>query len=396
MNDVAVEIKEREPNVHEIVMSGRRFIIIGTAHVSEESISLVKRIIETEQPASVAIELCKPRFEALRAPDRWKQMDIFKILREGKTYVLLAQLLVASFQKRLGLQLGIKPGAEMMAAADAADARHIPITLADREVGITLRRVWGSMGMWTTAKVLTSLVAGIFSDEKVDASEIERLKNSDALEEALKEFSDKLPEVRATLIDERDNILAFNIRNSPGDLVVGVVGAGHVPGMLKIFSSIENIDPYLKLPQPGIFSKVMTYGIPAILVGMVIAGFFIGGGDASLEVVYRWSIVTAITAALGAALALAHPLSIIAAGISAPITTVHPFLASGWVSGLVEAWVRKPTVFDLENLSTDITTVRGFFKNRVTKVLLVVAFTNLVGSVGLFLAIKFAAEVLQR
>ncbi len=210
----------------------------------------------------------------------------------------------------------------------------------------------------------------------------------------MREFSEALPEVRSTLIDERDQYLAEKIRNAPGNTIVAVVGAGHVPGILKWIEKPIDLAALETLPKPSIILRLILFAIPALLLFFIIYGFYTGGFSKSFEVLGIWSLATGTTAALGAAIALAHPLSILAAFFAAPITTIHPLIASGWVSGLVEAWLRKPRVVDFETIAVDLSHFKGLWKNRISRVLLVVALTNLIGSLGMFLALKLAADTL--
>jgi pheromone shutdown-related protein TraB len=306
----------------------------------------------------------------------------------------MAQLMLSSFQKRLGEKLNIRPGAEMIEAIESAEKCGATLILADRDVSVTLRRTWGSLGFWSTTKLFGSAIAGLFTKHEISEEDIEKLKSSDALEEAMREFSEALPEVRSTLIDERDQYLAEKIRSAPGNTIVAVVGAGHVPGILKWIDKPIDLDALMVLPKPSIMIRLILWAVPALLAFFVIYGFYIGGFSKSFEIMGIWSLVTGATAALGAAMALAHPLAIGAAFLAAPVTTIHPLIASGWVSGLVEAWLRKPRVSDFETIASDLSHLSGLWKNRISRVLLVVALTNLVGSIGAFIALKLAANVL--
>lgn len=390
----AASINRIAENVDEIVIGEKRIVLVGTAHISQASVDLVESTIESIKPDSVAVELCKPRLESIKDPERWKNTDLFEIIRKGKAYVLMAQLMLASFQKRLGDKLNVRPGAEMLGAIAAAEKQNATLVLADRDVAVTLRRTWGAMGFWSATKLFGAAFTGLFTKQEISEEEIERLKSSDALNEAMKEFSQALPEVRATLIDERDQYLAEKIRSAPGKSVVAVVGAGHVPGILSWIEKPIDVAALEALPRPSRFLQLFLGAIPLVLVFFIVYGFFVGGVSKSFEVMWIWIIVTGLTAAFGAAIAFAHPLAVLAAFVSAPITTVHPLLASGWVAGLIEAWLRKPRVSDFETIADDLSEFSGLWKNRISRVLLVVALTNLVGSLGTFLALKLAADVL--
>jgi pheromone shutdown-related protein TraB len=388
------EISSVEPNVDLITLPDKRIYLVGTAHVSQESAALVERTIRTFQPQSVAIELCEPRYQSLKNPDRWKNTDLVAILRQGKAYVLMAQLMLASFQKRLGDQLNMKPGAEMLRAAEVGESVGAAIVLADRNVTTTLKRTWAALGFWSMLKVMGAMVTGLFSEQKIDHAEIERLKSSDALDALMEEFSAALPEVRETLIDERDQYLAAKIREAPGPIVVAVVGAGHVPGIKRMINTSIDLPSLDNIPPPHLFTRALGWGIPVIVLSLLVIGFFASGGETTAEMVGGWILATGGFAALGSLVALGHPLTIASAFVAAPLTTIHPLLASGWVAGLVEALLRRPRVADLETITDDLSTLRGWWHNRVSRVLLIMALTNLFGTIGALWGIKVVASMI--
>lgn len=390
-----VEIIPIEPNVDLVTVQNKEIYLVGTAHISKQSAEQVERLIKELKPDTVAVELCEPRYQSLQDPDRWKKTDIVSVIRSGKTYVLMAQLMLSGFQRKLGKQLNVKPGAEMMAAADTARALNIPLVMADREIRITLKRTWASLGFWGIFKLCLSMGTGLFSDEKIDEAEIERLKSADALNELMKEFSAKLPKVRTALIDERDQYLTEKIQSAPGKKIVAVVGAGHVPGMRSYFGKTIDLKPLEEIPSRSIGTRIVAWLIPILVIGMVVLGFFKSGENTSAEMIGMWFWINGLFAAIGTALAMGHPLSIMAAFFAAPFTALHPFLASGWASGLVEAMLRKPLVSDLENIADDIGSVKGIFKNRVSKILLVVALTNLTGTIGAIIGAGSIAALLK-
>ncbi len=389
------EISSIEPNVDLIRIDDKEIYLVGTAHVSHESTALVERIIRSHRANSVAIELCEPRYQSLKNPDRWKNTDLVAIMREGKAYVLMAQLMLAAFQKKLGDQLKIKPGAEMLRAAEVAEAEGATIVLADRNVTTTLKRTWAALGFWSMMKVLGAMIGGLFTEQKIDAAEIERLKSSDALDALMEEFSQTLPEVRDTLIDERDQYLAVKIREAPGPKIIAIVGAGHVPGIKRYLGEPIDLKKLEEIPPPHLITRMVGWGIPLAFLSLIVAGFFVSGGSATMEMVGWWIVVTGSFAALGSLVALAHPLTILSAFVAAPLTTIHPILASGWVAGLVEAMIRRPRVGDLEHIADDLGTLRGWWKNRVSRVLLIMAMTNLFGTIGALWGIKVVASMVS-
>lgn len=380
-------------NVDVIEHEGRRFIIVGTAHVSEASVTLVEQVIAEEHPDCVAIELCEARFKALSDPDRWKKMDIVSVIRQGRMAMLIAQLMLASFQRKIGKELKISPGREMMVAAEAAKKIGATVCFADRDVKATMKRTWAALGWYQKLKLIIFGPLKLLDPEKVDAAEIENLKKSDVLEDAMKELSVQFPGVKHALIDERDLYLAEKIRTADGNRVVAIVGAGHVPGIKRNFGKPVDLEALVAIPKPSPWGKAFGWSFLIVFMGLIAYGFVEAGAKAGTEMALSWIVINAAAAGVGATLALAHPLSILAAALSAPITTLHPLLASGWFAGLTEAMVRKPKVADLEAALDDLQTVKGVFRNRVTKIILVTAFTNLCGMAGSIVAFAHLAHV---
>lgn len=389
-----IQSENIEPNVDLVRLGDRQIYLVGTAHISKASADLVEKIIRQVKPDCVAVELCESRYKSLRDPERWRNTDIISVIKEGRAYVLLAQLLLAAFQKKLGSQLDITPGAEMMRALSVAEETKCTTSLADREVKVTLKRTWASLGLWSSAKVIATALGALFGDKKIEAEEIERLKSVDALEELMREFSSKLPDVRVALIDERDQYLAHKIRNSPGDKIVAVIGAGHVPGIKNWLDKEIDIASLEVLPPRGIWGRVISWSILFLVLGMFAAGFFSEGLDKILEMFGAWFWITGFSGAVGAAISLAHPLSVITAFIVTPFTTLHPFLASGWVTGLVEAWLRKPRVSDFQSIADDILTFRGVLSNRLSRILAVMVITNISSSIGMIVATGTVASLI--
>lgn len=374
-------------NVHLLEREGRRIVLIGTAHVSRESADLVERVIAEEKPDTVCVELCKPRYEAIRQQDKWQQTDIVKVIREKRASILLSQLIMASLQRKIAQKFNITPGEEMLRAIARAEEIGAQVVLADREIRVTLLRTWRKMGFWTKVKFLPEVLLSLFATDEITEEEIEKLKQHDVLELALQTVGDKLPGVKTTLIDERDLYLAHTIGHAPGERVVAVVGAGHVPGILMHMGEEIDIEALNLVPDKGIWGRFAGWFFSLAIVGLFVAGFFYSGSQASLKMITWWAAITATFSGLGALLMLAHPVTILASALAAPITTLHPLIAAGWVAGLVEAALRKPQVKDFLALKDDITSIRGFFKNKITRLLLIVAVVNLTTSIGTFVAI---------
>ena len=360
-------------------------MLVGTAHISASSVREVQEVLEQERPDTVCVELCESRLSALRDPDSWQRMDIFKVIREGKTFLLLANLLMSAFQRKLGAQLGVQPGAEMLEAVRIAEAQEADLVLADRDVRITLQRAWRKLGFWSRIKVLGQLLVGMVSQEQIEEGEIERMKQGDALAEAMEGLASQSPVVKQVLIDERDQFLAERIRQAPGSQVVAIVGAGHLAGIQQELTRPHDLDALNELPPPGRLGNTLKWGIPGVIIGLILYGFWTTDAAVSLEMIQRWFLINGLLSALGTILVFAHPLTILSAFVAAPFTSLNPMIAAGWVAGLVEAFLRKPQVQDFEVLSDDILTIGGFWRNKITRILLVVVFANLGSSIGTFL-----------
>lgn len=390
-----MSVLDQNPDVHRYQNGAREIIVVGTAHISPASVELIEQVITEFRPDSVAIELCESRYQSLRDPERWKKTDLVSVIRSGKALVLLAQLMLAGFQKKLGDQLGIKPGAEMLKAAEVAERNGATVVLADRDVRTTLRRTWAGVGIFTLCRLAFSMLSTSSGDNKIDAQEIERLKKSDALEGLLNEFSTTLPGLKKHLIDERDTYLAAKINSAPGNKVVAALGAGHVAGVMAQLGKDLDISELDLIPPKPAWVKILGWAIPAMIIAMFAYGFWSSGSGTGIEMAKMWFIITGTFAAIGAIICLAHPITILATFFAAPFTTINPILAAGWVAGLVEAILRKPQVADLESVMTDIGSIRGMWKNRVSRVLLLVAITNITASIGTLWGVKTLAEILS-
>ena len=371
-------------NVNEIVFDEKKILLVGTAHISQSSVDEVNKVIEQEQPDTVCIELCASRHQAMVDKDQWKNTDIFKVVREGKSFLLLSNLIMTAFQKRLGSQLGVKPGAEMLAAIQASERINAELQLVDRDVKITLQRTWRGMPFWGRMKVFSQLLASLFIREEISKEEIEKLKESDALSEAMQMLADQSPDMKRILIDERDQFMAEKIRQAPGKRIVAVVGAGHVKGLSLELEREHDLAELETVPSPGKLGICLKWGIPALIIGLIGYGFYAVDTDVSIEMIQRWFLINGTLSAIGTAIAFGHPITIATAFVAAPFTSLNPAVAAGWVAGLVEAFLRKPQVRDFEDLAEDITHLRGFWKNNITRILLVVMFANLGSAIGTF------------
>nr|WP_320015370.1 TraB/GumN family protein [uncultured Desulfobacter sp.] len=384
-------------DIHILNQNGKQIILIGTAHVSRHSAQLVSDTIASEQPDTVCVELCNNRLATIRDKDRWQNMDIVKIIKEKKALMLFMNLLLAAFQKKIADKFGIKPGQEMINAIAAAEKTDAAIIPADREIQITLSRVWRGMGFWEKTKLIFSMVLSFGHSEDIEETDIEKMKHQDILQSLLSEIKEDHPIIGEVLINERDQFLAQSIRSAPGDKIVAVVGAAHVPGILEYIEQDTpiDLDALKTLPPPGNLGKVLKWLIPGLIVMLFIAGFLTEGKGAGTDMIWIWVLANGIFAGIGAIMALAHPYTIFSSIIAAPLTSLNPMIAAGWVAGLVEAFARKPKVRDLEAIPKDITTVKGFWRNNVTRILLVVVFTNLGSSIGTMTALPLMIKLLS-
>jgi pheromone shutdown-related protein TraB len=378
----------------EIIINNKRIIVVGTAHISKDSIEEVKEVISEYQPDTVCVELCESRYETIRNADRWKKMNIVKVIKEGKAPMLMANLVLSAFQKKMGDQLGVKPGAEMIAAIDAAEEAGAEIVLADRDLATTLKRAWGNLSFWEKMKLMFQILVGLFESPEISEEEVEELKQTDMLTEAIETMAKELPGIKSVLIDERDVYQAVKISEANGETIVAVVGAGHVPGIKSHLGKSVNLSELETIPVKGKVGKYIKWFIPILILGLIGYGFFKMDTDVSFEMIKLWVLANGIFSALGALLAGGHIVTILVAFVAAPITSLNPTIAAGWVSGLTEAWIRKPKVDDFENLANDITSIRGFRANGVTKILLVVVLSNLGSTIGTFVGIPLITRLL--
>lgn len=387
-------MKNKTNNIHSLFFEEKEVILVGTAHVSKESVQLVSDIIETEKPDTVCVELCDARYQSIRQKDKWLDTDIIKVIKEKKSFLLLSNLLLASFQKRIADKFDIVPGAEMIKAIDAGEAVGADIHLADRNIRITLAKTWRAMGLWGKIKLLFQLVLSMGEIGDISEEDIEKMKQEDVLETLLADVGKSLPVLKDILIDERDQYLTHKIRTAPGKKIVAVVGAGHVPGIKKYWEAKIDVERLNQIPPKGKLSGILKWIIPLGILVLFVLGFYYGGTHAGTNMITWWVMANGILAGLGAVIALAHPFTILSSILAAPLTSLNPMIAAGWVSGLVEAFLRKPKVRDFENLPNDIISIRGFWKNKITRILLVVVFTNLGSSIGTFVAIPLMIKVL--
>jgi len=413
-----------------LTFGNREIILIGTAHVSKESIDEVRKTILEEKPACVCVELDEARYNAISKKDNWENNDMMKVFREGRGFLLIANLVLSGIQRRMGTELGVKPGEEMITALQTAEEQKIPHSLCDRSVQTTLRRAWSRCNMWSKSKLLASLLTSAFSTEKLTSEEIEKLKERSELDSMIAELAEYLPAIKETLIDERDKFLAAKIwttaKEIPGTVnatpaagnetsgtagqisetaetgkrIIAVVGAGHMQGIKSHLEKIAKGDEGAdvsgldKIPPPTLFSKLAGLIVPSIIVALIVLGFFRVGVDMSLAMVLRWILWNGSLAALGSLLALGHPLAILVSFVGAPIATLNPFIGVGLFSGVTQVTMRKPRVIDAQNINLDIGSIKGIYRNRILRALLVFFLSSIGGVAGNFISIPALAGVL--
>lgn len=373
-----------EENITRINIDDKELILIGTAHVSKHSAEQVKEVIEAEQPDSVCIELDEQRYKSIVDGNKWKDMDIFKVIKEKKATLLLMNLAISSFQKRMAKQFGINAGQEMIQGIESAEETGAGLVLADRNIQTTFSRIWSGIGLKGKAMLLMQVIGSIFTKETISEEELEKMKSQDMLNSMLQEFTDSFPKLKKPLIDERDQYLSQKIKEAPGTKVVAVLGAAHVPGIKQEINNEHDLERLDEVPPKSKIPKIIGWSIP-ILILTVIAYTFYANPSAGIQQTISWVLWNGSISAIGAAVALAHPLAILTAFAVAPLTSLNPLIAAGWFAGIVQAYIRRPNVADFETISEDVFSIKGFWHNKVSRILLVVVLANLGSSLGTFI-----------
>lgn len=371
-------------NITRLFIDDKEYILIGTAHVSKQSAELVKEVIEAEKPDAVCVELDEQRYQSIRQGNKWKEMDIFKVIKEKKASLLLMNLAISSFQKRMAKSLGVEAGQEMIQGIDSAKEIGAELVLADRNIQVTFSRIWNQVGLWGKAQLLTQVIASIFSNESISEEELEKMKSQDMINAVLNEFTEAFPRLKVPLIDERDQYLSQKIKEAPGKKIVAVLGAAHVPGIKEEIYKEHDLKRLSETPPKSKVPKIIGWSIP-ILILAIIAYTFFANPSAGWQQAISWVIWNGSLSGIGAALAFGHPLAILTAFIAAPITSLNPLLAAGWFAGFVQAYFKRPSVGDFERLGEDVFSIKGFWSNRVTRVLLVIVLANIGSSLGTFI-----------
>ncbi len=371
-------------DVQVIHLGTREIILIGTAHISRDSVDLVRRVIKNETPDCVCVELDAKRYETLSKKKRWESLDLKEIIRKKQLSTLLFNLILASYQKKLGDQLGVLPGTELLVAVKTAEEKGIPIALCDRDVRVTLRRAWHATSFFKKNYLLASLFAGLFDRTEITEEKLNELKKTDVLSELMLELGQALPELKRVLIDERDTFLSERIKNAEGKRIVAVVGAGHVEGIKKALpedrhAQMEEIDI---IPPVSPIWKVLGWSIPAVILASLGIIAWNKGCDVAGENIIYWILANGIPSSIGAMLALAHPLTIVSAFAAAPVTSLTPVIGAGYVTAFVQVLVQPPVVREFETVLEDMSTLIGWWKNKLLKVFLAFLLPGLGSMIG--------------
>jgi pheromone shutdown-related protein TraB len=384
--------------VETLELDGRRIVLVGTAHVSQESVALVRGVIARERPDVVCVELDQRRFEALSQRKTWDGLDLREIIRKRQLATLMLNLFLASYQKRLGGKLGVMPGSELLEAIEAAKASGVPVALCDRDVRVTLRRAWSALPIGKKAMLLSGVAASVGETPEISEEDLRKLKSKDMLSSLMQELGEAMPELKHALIDERDWYLAAKISQAQGKTVVAVVGAGHLSGMVRALRERREVDleELERIPPASRKAKAIGWGVTALIVGSI---GYIGatrGGKAARDNALIWALAHSIPAAFGGIVALGHPLTVLAALLAAPFTALSPLIGVGYVAALVQAYLVPPRVRELQAVAEDLNSVKAWWRNRLLRVFLVFILTSLGGVLGTWVGgAKIIANVLR-
>lgn len=379
--------------------NGNTITLVGTAHVSKNSVEDVERIIDQENPDMICLELDSGRFKTKTEGQKYSETSLRKIFKEGKAFLVLANTALASFQKKLGKQTGIAPGEEILSGAKIAQERGIPFTLCDREISVTLKRAWAMSSLMDKAKLLGALISSAFDKEEIKEEDLEELKKGEAIENMMGELAKELPQAKAALIDERDRYLATSIYKCEGKNKVAIIGAGHANGIVKTIEKLEknelstDLTTIESVPSPSKIGKFASWIVPLAILGFVLYSCLNYGFDQGVRYFLLWAASNAGGSMLFAILSNAHPLNWIVAAVSAPVAVMNPLIGVGVFTGIAESELRKPSVRDFETISDEISTLKGWFKNRVLHAFLIFITTSIGSILGTFVIFPIVLRI---
>jgi len=381
-------------DVHYIKLHDREFFLVGTAHVSQKSVNLVRDVITHVKPDCVGVELDEKRYESLAKKRRWQTLDLKEIIRRKQLSTLISNLVLASYQKKLGAQLGVTPGVELVEAVHAAGEINSRLSLVDREVRVTLRRAWGATSLWKKNYLVASLVASLFDKTEITEEKINELKKKDALTELMDELGESMPELKKVIIDERDTYLSEKIKLAAGKKIVAVIGAGHLEGVKKALHDdrSDQMEEINTIPPVSPAWKIAGWAIPAIIIGSLCIIAVQKGGAIAGENLVFWILANGIPSAIGALAALAHPVTIIGAFAAAPITSLTPVIGAGYVTAFIQVMMMPPVVKEFETVLDDMGTFTGWYKNKLLKVLLAFLLPGIGSMIGTWIG---GAEIIS-
>ena len=395
---VVSSIENPKTNLNKVTFDdGKVLYLIGTAHVSGDSVKFVEECINEFEPDTVAVELDKNRMDVLKNRRKYEETDIFDIFRKKKVLFFTVQLIMSGYQKKIAEKTGSAPGSEFKKAIELAEEKNLKLVNADRDISVTLKRTINAMTFKEKVKFFTGMLFG--DDKDVDEKAIEELKKGDMLMQIIGEMQDEFPSLKRTILDERDRCLAANIAQNLGEKTVAVVGAAHVPGILRRLQEEkpeeDNLDDINFVPKGSKITKMIPWIIPLIIIGIFIYGFFKGNAPDTLEAAMWWVVINGTLSALGCALALGHPLTILAGFVAAPITSLNPTIGAGIVTGFVQLYLVRPRVIDMETVSQDTMHLKGWWRNKLSRTLLVSLFSSIGSAVGTFAALPFIMKLLM-
>jgi pheromone shutdown-related protein TraB len=381
-------------HVTRLEYQGKEIHLVGTAHVSQKSVDEVERVIRELKPDTVCVELDEGRYKMLVDKSAWQKLDIFQVIRQKRVLFLLSSLALGAYQRRMGEKLGVSPGAELLAGVTVAEEVGAEVVLADRDVQATLKRTWANLSFWDKMQMSAGLVTAPFAVEDIDEEKIEELKDKDTIGEMMHEVAEQMPRIKGPLIDERDQYLMSMIQDAPGKKIVGVVGAAHVAGMVKRLGESPDLAQLSEIPAPSRATALLKWVIPLIILCAFSVGYYKHQGEGLQEMLYAWVLPNAIFAGLLSIVALAHPLTVLTAFLASPITSLNPTIGAGMVAGLVEAYLRKPTVEDCEGVQKAANSIGSLYENRVTRVFLVVVLASLGSALGAWVGLGWVVALI--